>query len=113
MIEWLMANKQWVFSGIGVAIIAGGMKLILSKFKKGKVMADNTTQSGANMVNNGSVRGDMVGGNKGDTLNIRAGGDVAVAKDHGKVIQIKDSQVGVVGDNANVNGGINFHGNRK
>jgi len=47
-------------------------------------------------------------GNSGDSINIKSEGDVIFAKDQGKAISIKNSQVGVVGDNATVKNGIHF-----
>ena len=45
---------------------------------------------------------------EGDDIKINAGGDVLIAKDNGRVIQFKNSQIGVVGDNAEIKGGIQF-----
>jgi len=39
---------------------------------------------------------------QGDQISIESGEDVAFAKDHGKAVNIKNSQVGVSGDNATV-----------
>jgi hypothetical protein len=50
---------------------------------------------------------------KADKISIQAGGDVSVAKDHGKSIQVKGSQIGVLGDNAEIKGGIHFKNNNK
>ena len=45
---------------------------------------------------------------KGDDIKIEAGGDVVFAKDSGKAIQVKNSQVGVIGENAKISGGIHY-----
>lgn len=47
-------------------------------------------------------------GKAGDTINIHSEGDVVFSKDQGKAYSIKESQVGVIGDNASVEGGIHF-----
>lgn len=45
---------------------------------------------------------------QGDNINIKANGDVVFAKDNGKAQKIKNTQAGVIGDNAKVEGGIHF-----
>ncbi|MEZ4526214.1 MAG: alpha/beta hydrolase [Desulfobacterales bacterium] len=48
-------------------------------------------------------------GNQGDSINIKADGDVVFAKDQGKAYNIKNSQIGVVGDNTVIKDGIHFN----
>jgi hypothetical protein len=44
----------------------------------------------------------------GDDIQINSAGDVVFAKDNSTAIQVKNSQVGVVGNNTKINGGIHF-----
>jgi hypothetical protein len=34
MIDWIMKNREWLFSGVGVAIVGGLIALILNYFRK-------------------------------------------------------------------------------
>jgi hypothetical protein len=47
IINWLDANKQWIFSGIGVAIIAFIIRLICNRRQTKKQIQ----QSGDNSIN--------------------------------------------------------------
>ena len=47
IIDWLDANKQWIFSGIGVAIIAFIIRLIFNRRQTKKQIQ----QSGDNSIN--------------------------------------------------------------
>ncbi len=84
MLDWLIENKEWVFSGVGLAV-AGWF----------------ISRRSRNPEKHGRTEA-------GDKINISARGDVVFAKDNAKSSLIKDSQVGVVGDNTKVEGGINF-----
>ncbi len=45
IIEWLKANKEWVFSGVGIAIISAILGIIFRKRSK----------NGINIAKNGGV----------------------------------------------------------
>lgn len=77
--NWLIENKEWLFSGIGVVFVCWVVGKI---FKKGKEKDDR------------------------ENINIVAG-NVSFAKNHGKSTQIINSKVGVVGDHAEIKGDVN------
>ncbi len=116
MIDWIMENKvwEWFFSGIGVVFLVWLINRFMGGKKAKEVPASIQKSVGKKgVLVEGSVGGDIITGDQGDNININAGGDVTFAKDQGKAYNIKDSQVGVVGDNAKVTGGINFNKNNE
>jgi hypothetical protein len=48
IMDWIIQNTGWVFSGIGVAVITGIISLI---FKKKEASAKQTIRSGAGSTN--------------------------------------------------------------
>ncbi len=56
MLDWLMKNKEWVFSGIGVAVLTAIVGWIWSK--KGK------DEAGTHITQQSNVNGDNVGRDK-------------------------------------------------
>jgi hypothetical protein len=63
MFDWLWKNKEWVFSGVGVAVIAGLVAWLRSS--KQKIALKQTQRSGAHSTNL-QAGGDInVGGGKG------------------------------------------------
>jgi len=84
---------EWVFSGIGVAILS----LFLSWLFRRKRNVPTPAQN----------KGVVQRSTNGNNINIQANKS-AFAKDDGTVVQINDSQVGVLGDNAKINGGIHI-----
>lgn len=111
MIDWMIENKvwEWLFSGVGVVFIVWFLNrfIISKKGKHARLVVEKSASENSVMVE-GNVGGDVVSGDQGDRININAGGDAVIAKDQGKAINIKNSQVGVVGDNTKVEGDINF-----
>ena len=115
MIDWVMENKQWVFSGWGVAFITtllGGLGsliawIFLSKKAKSshKAMKTDTSDKGIHVQGDVDVKGD-IRSIQGDAIS--AGGDITMAKRNGTAVSIKNSRVGVVGDNTFITGGIHF-----
>lgn len=91
--DWLIKNKvwEWLFSGIGVAVLAWLGAWYFSRKRRRSADEKKPTVS------------------TGDSIHIQAGGDVSLAKDNGKSIQVKDSQVGVIGDHAEIKGGLHFN----
>lgn len=56
MSEWINSN-QWVFSGVGVAVVAGIGKLLLNRFsKKADSPVSQNQSSGSNSNNNQAGR---------------------------------------------------------
>lgn len=46
MIEWMMQNKEWIFSGAGIAILASIISFLRNRLKKGREKNDdNLNQS--------------------------------------------------------------------
>ena len=88
--DWFFENIKWIFSGIGAVVIAGFFKMMKKKSAKSH---ENETPNPLY---------------KGDDIQIRANGDVVFAKDNGKAIQVKNSQVDVVGNNAEIKDGIHI-----
>ena len=37
MIEWLMSNKEWIFSGLGIAVISALFAIIKTKIPKNTI----------------------------------------------------------------------------
>lgn len=113
MIDWLVANKAWIFDGWGVAVIStllGGLgSLIVWVFISRKAKASDgsikRTASDQGIHVEGDVKGGM-GSVQGDSVS--AGGDVTFAKGGGTAVSIKNSQVGVVGDHSTITDGIHF-----
>jgi hypothetical protein len=63
MLNWLLQNKEWVFSGVGVAIVAGILGLLLRKSKR----TDASVTKGGDVSVKGGVRaGDANEGPGGD-----------------------------------------------
>ncbi|BBO91151.1 hypothetical protein [Desulfosarcina ovata] len=94
--EELVQNNtwwEWVFSGIGVAILSVFVGWLLRRKKE----APSPTQN----------KGVVQRSTNGDNINIKANHS-AFAKDDESVIQINDSQVGVLGNNASIKGGIHI-----
>ena len=56
MLEWIMKNKEWLFSGVAVAVIGAGIGWLRSKRDSG------TPGNSVQQVHTGS--GDNVGGDK-------------------------------------------------
>ncbi len=48
MIDWVVSNKEWIFSGIGVALIGFVYSTIQSKKKANKIVQ----KGGDNSINN-------------------------------------------------------------
>jgi hypothetical protein len=96
--DWFIKSKpwEWIFSGIGVAVATAIVAWLLGKKKRQATGNENIIpKPGA------------------DNISIQADGDVSFAKDHGKSVQVKDSQIGVIGDNAQIKGGIHFENHNK
>jgi len=87
--DWIFENIKWIFSGIGVVVIAGFFKLFraMKKEKSNKIPEKEPPQSSS----------------QGDDIQINAAGDVVFAKDSSfvtyKVTKIKNSSDIVIGDN--------------
>lgn len=96
--DWFIGSKawEWIFSGIGVAVVTA----IFAWFLGRKRRQDASNES-------------MTPKPEADKISIQAGGDVSLAKDHGKSIQVKDSHIGVIGDNTEIKGGIHFKNHNK
>ncbi|MFC1717284.1 hypothetical protein ACFL6S_26725 [Candidatus Poribacteria bacterium] len=65
MIEWILDNKEWVFSGFGIAVLSGGLALVMRLLRRRK----NKENLIAESVHDSAViqsGGDM----KGVTINI-------------------------------------------
>jgi len=93
--DWLVENKawEWIFSGIGVVFICWVAGKI---FKKSREKDDSrNTVSEMNVTN------------KGDDINIQAR-NVSIGTKNGKSTQIINSKVGVIGDHAQIKGGVNL-----
>lgn len=70
--DWLVLNRQWVFDGFGVAILAGGFSWLISR---GRRTQDPTQiqRSGENSLNIQSGRDINIGGDvkKDDRANAK------------------------------------------
>jgi hypothetical protein len=64
MLDWLWENRQWVFDGIGIAIIGGVIAWLRSR-KKGDSGIHQSQRSGKNSVNLQSGRDINIGGDVG------------------------------------------------
>jgi hypothetical protein len=42
MVSWIIANKEWIFSGVGIAIIGGAITLIIGRSKNGRHSRQDT-----------------------------------------------------------------------
>jgi hypothetical protein len=91
--DWLVENKEWLFSGIGVVFVCWVVGKIFEKRKE--------KDEPRNIVSEMNVA------NKGDDIRI-SGNHVSIAKDHGKSTQIINSKVGAVGDHAEIKGDVNL-----
>jgi hypothetical protein len=96
--DWFINSKawEWIFSGIGVALLSAMVAWLIGRKKRRSASSEKMTPQPET-----------------DKISIQAGGDVSLAKDHGKSVQVKDSQIGVVGDNAEIKGGIHFKNHNK
>jgi hypothetical protein len=52
MIDWLITNKEWVFSGIGILILSGVTKLIVYIIKRSNTSAKTESRRTINMGDN-------------------------------------------------------------
>ena len=86
--KWIFENKEWLFSGIGVAFF-----LVIIKLLRGK--KNSETSNGTNGINHG------------------ARNDISNIKDGNKSVKVKESTAGVIGDNPVIHGGIHFHNDEK
>ena len=57
--DWLLRNSEWVFSGIGVAVLGGFFALL-----KSRAGANQSVKSSSNISQHHSGPGDNVAGNK-------------------------------------------------
>jgi hypothetical protein len=96
--DWFIKSEawEWIFSGIGVAVASAIIAWFLRKKRRQAASSKNMTAKP-----------------EADKISIKAGGDVSFAKGQGKSFQAKDSQIGVVGDNAEIKGGIHFKNHNK
>ncbi len=51
MIAWLIENKEWVFGGVGAAVLSGTCTLLWRMFKRGGDSVSQRQASGANSTN--------------------------------------------------------------
>jgi hypothetical protein len=65
MVDWLWNNRQWVFDGVGIAIIGGAIAWFRSRRK---------SPSGAHQSQHSGTH----------STNIQAGGDIKIGGDAGK-----------------------------
>jgi hypothetical protein len=49
MIDWLITNKEWIFSGIGILILSGVVRWIIYIFKRRNTSAKTESQRIINM----------------------------------------------------------------
>jgi hypothetical protein len=63
MLNWIMENKIWIFSGVGIAVIGGIFALIKWLFNKNK--QDKTINQSQKSGNN--------------SINIQVAGDIAIS----------------------------------
>jgi hypothetical protein len=61
MLDWLWKNKEWVFSGVGVAALVGFLGWLRSKRKSGSRL-HQSQQSGHNSTNIQAGRDVNIGG---------------------------------------------------
>jgi hypothetical protein len=94
--EWFIESKawEWIFSGVGVVILVWVAKSLWRR-KRGQPSQDASD-------------GIVPANTSGDDIYIKSNGDVTIAKDHGKSIQVKNSNIGVIGDQVDVKDGIRF-----
>ena len=85
---------EWIFSGIGVVILAWVAKSLWRRKR------EQPSQAASDEI--------VPTNTSGDDIYIKANGDVSIAKDHGKSIQVKNSNIGVIGDHVDVKNGIRF-----
>ena len=64
MLDWLLRNKEWVFSGAGVAAIVGIIGWIRSKRHDGSAL-HQSQRSGSNSTNIQAGRDVNIGGSGG------------------------------------------------
>ena len=43
MVEWIISNKEWIFSGLGIAIISAFFAILKTKTPKGKLVQKSRT----------------------------------------------------------------------
>lgn len=65
MIQWIIDNKDWVFSGIGVTVVTIFLSLFLKHKRKDVTKIDNIQIGGSNSTNYQS-KGDMYFGESND-----------------------------------------------
>ncbi|KWT98941.1 hypothetical protein APQ14_19590 [Vibrio toranzoniae] len=63
MVQWVIDNKEWVFSGIGVSITTLIFSLFIRRKKKETTIIENFQVGGENSTNYQS-KGDMYFGGK-------------------------------------------------
>lgn len=66
MIQWFIDNKEWVFSGVGVAVATFLLTLILNRKKSSKDKHASNIQIGGDGSNNYQSHGDMIIGSNND-----------------------------------------------
>ena len=76
---WVWANKDWLFAGIGVAILAGAIQY----FRKQHTSAEGLTIQNTNVVNLGSSSANQTG-------QAEASDDLKSAKDRTRILFIDD-----------------------
>jgi predicted membrane metal-binding protein len=62
MIDWVISNKEWVFSGIGVAVLAAILSVLLrsrSKQRKSTVLQQSGGDHSRNFQAEGGMRIDV------------------------------------------------------
>jgi len=67
--RWVLENKEWVFSGAGVAVVAALVALLKRRPRQGAGVSQKQ-QTGDGCINT-QVGGDYVAGNRGSDPNVR------------------------------------------
>ena len=62
MVDWILNNRQWVFSGIGVAVLVGVVGWLRSRGKAGLVQKQRSGSNSANLQAGGNI---SIGGGGG------------------------------------------------
>ncbi len=97
---------EWLFSGAGIAALGWLFKISADK-RKQKLSAESAKPDAENSRQNSESLKPIVENHQQKT-EINSGGNAVYAKGRGKAGIIKNSQVGVYGDNPHVEGGIHY-----
>mgnify|MGYP003411044297 CR=1 FL=1 len=66
MLAWIINNKEWFFSGIGVAIVTGIVSLIVKSYNKKMIQRSGKNSLNLQSKSSITINGDINNGTKSE-----------------------------------------------